>query len=51
MHDIAVAWLAHIRFIEEWVVGVDAMNDKKCRNINSGFIAQVFDWYMWTLRG
>ena len=37
-----VAWLAYIRFIEEWVVGVDAVNNEKYGNINSGVILQVF---------
>ena len=43
IHDTAVGWLAHIRFIEEWVVGVDATDNEKSRNINSVVIAQVFD--------
>lgn len=44
--DTAVAWLAHIRFIEERVVGVHAMDNEKYRNVNSGVIAQVFDQYI-----
>ena len=42
----AVAWLAPIRFIEEWVVGIHAMDNEKCRNINiagSDVITQAFD--------
>ena len=42
----AVAWLAHIRFIEERVVSVHAMDNEKYRNVNSGVIAQVFDQYI-----
>lgn len=37
-----VAWLAYVRFIEEWVVAVDAVNNEKYGNINSGVILQVF---------
>ena len=39
-----VAWLAYVRFIEEWVVAVDAVNNEKYGNINSGVIVQVFDY-------
>ena len=39
----AVVWLAHIRFIEDWIVGVHAMDNEKYGNVNSGVIAQAFD--------
>ena len=40
----AVVWLAHIRFIEKWVVGIHAMDNEKYGNVNSlGVVAQGFD--------
>ena len=34
----AIAWLAHIRFVEEWVVGVHAMNNENAETLIVGSV-------------